>query len=177
MVDFNIGEVPERLNGTLSKSVVASSATVGSNPTLSAGFPCLNLIKLMDIKYKDKPSKKQIKYYTNKLEEFLSAHNASISVELWNDPLYMESFENGNLTKRENIWIKRIKISTPKVKEISVFVFSEGIDENMTDEKIWHDAHRIQDQLYKYLNLVPEITPSISNDPYWEIWKHLKDLK
>ena len=30
------GEVPERLNGTVSKTVVALVATVGSNPTLSA---------------------------------------------------------------------------------------------------------------------------------------------
>jgi hypothetical protein len=30
------GEVPERLNGTVSKTVVALWATVGSNPTLSA---------------------------------------------------------------------------------------------------------------------------------------------
>ncbi len=31
-----IGEVPEWLNGTVSKTVVALVATVGSNPTLSA---------------------------------------------------------------------------------------------------------------------------------------------
>ena len=30
------GEVPERLNGTVSKTVVVLVATVGSNPTLSA---------------------------------------------------------------------------------------------------------------------------------------------
>ena len=30
------GEMPERLNGTVSKTVVALVATVGSNPTLSA---------------------------------------------------------------------------------------------------------------------------------------------
>jgi hypothetical protein len=30
--------VPERLNGTVSKTVVAPVATVGSNPTLSARF-------------------------------------------------------------------------------------------------------------------------------------------
>jgi hypothetical protein len=30
------GEVPERLIGTVSKTVVANLATVGSNPTLSA---------------------------------------------------------------------------------------------------------------------------------------------
>jgi hypothetical protein len=30
------GEVPERLNGTVSKTVVTPWATVGSNPTLSA---------------------------------------------------------------------------------------------------------------------------------------------
>jgi hypothetical protein len=30
------GEVPERLNGTVSKTVVGLVSTVGSNPTLSA---------------------------------------------------------------------------------------------------------------------------------------------
>ncbi len=38
------GEVPEWLNGTVSKTVVALVATVGSNPTLSAEIP-LSLIK------------------------------------------------------------------------------------------------------------------------------------
>ncbi len=33
------GEVPERLNGTVSKTVVVLVATVGSNPTLSADWP------------------------------------------------------------------------------------------------------------------------------------------
>ena len=32
------GEVPERLNGTVSKTVVVLVATVGSNPTLSAKY-------------------------------------------------------------------------------------------------------------------------------------------
>jgi hypothetical protein len=32
------GEVPERLNGTVSKTVVGLVSTVGSNPTLSARF-------------------------------------------------------------------------------------------------------------------------------------------
>jgi hypothetical protein len=31
-----MGEVPERLNGTVSKTVVELVSTVGSNPTLSA---------------------------------------------------------------------------------------------------------------------------------------------
>ena len=34
--DTELGEVPERLNGTVSKTVVVLWATVGSNPTLSA---------------------------------------------------------------------------------------------------------------------------------------------
>ena len=34
---IDLGEVPERLNGAVSKTVVARWATVGSNPTLSAG--------------------------------------------------------------------------------------------------------------------------------------------
>jgi hypothetical protein len=33
---MQIGEVPERLNGTVSKTVVGLVPTVGSNPTLSA---------------------------------------------------------------------------------------------------------------------------------------------
>ena len=33
-----IGEVPEWLNGTVSKTVVGLVPTVGSNPTLSAGY-------------------------------------------------------------------------------------------------------------------------------------------
>jgi hypothetical protein len=33
---YRIGEVPERLNGTVSKTVVGLVSTVGSNPTLSA---------------------------------------------------------------------------------------------------------------------------------------------
>ena len=33
---MELGEVPERLNGTVSKTVVGLVSTVGSNPTLSA---------------------------------------------------------------------------------------------------------------------------------------------
>jgi hypothetical protein len=33
---FSLGEVPEWLNGTVSKTVMAFLAIVGSNPTLSA---------------------------------------------------------------------------------------------------------------------------------------------
>ncbi len=45
-VDCQPGEVPERLNGTVSKTVVVLVATVGSNPTLSAGAPCAYLPNL-----------------------------------------------------------------------------------------------------------------------------------
>ena len=39
------GEVPERLNGTVSKTVVGLVPTVGSNPTLSAGRKILAAVK------------------------------------------------------------------------------------------------------------------------------------
>ena len=40
MAHARIGEVPERLNGTVSKTVVGLVPTVGSNPTLSALLDC-----------------------------------------------------------------------------------------------------------------------------------------
>ena len=40
-----IGEVPERLNGAVSKTVVVLWTTVGSNPTLSAGRKILVAVK------------------------------------------------------------------------------------------------------------------------------------
>ena len=40
-----IGEVPERPNGAVSKTVVGPVPTVGSNPTLSAGRKILVAVK------------------------------------------------------------------------------------------------------------------------------------
>ncbi len=43
MVLDAFGEVPEWLNGTVSKTVVVLVATVGSNPTLSANIKTLKV--------------------------------------------------------------------------------------------------------------------------------------
>ena len=45
IIAFAPGEVPERLNGTVSKTVVGLVPTVGSNPTLSAGRKILVVVK------------------------------------------------------------------------------------------------------------------------------------
>jgi hypothetical protein len=43
---FSFGEVPEWLNGTVSKTVMAFLAIVGSNPTLSARLALLPSLKV-----------------------------------------------------------------------------------------------------------------------------------
>ena len=75
----------------------------------------------------------------------MSAHNLSISIELWDPPLRMESYINGKLTEIKNIWIKKVMAKSQKISELPVKLLSQRVDENIDDEKIWLDAWYIQD--------------------------------
>ena len=133
----------------------------------------------MEIKYKNKPSEELINKYCKKLEEFLSAHNLSIHIELWDTPLRIESYVNGRLTEVKNIWIKEVVVKNPKIDELQVRLMRQGIDENIGEKQIWRDAYYIQDQIYKHLNLTPKLPsdPYWKNDSYWKLWDYLKNQK
>lgn len=129
----------------------------------------------MDIKFKNKPSDELIKRYRKKLEEFLSVHNVSVSIKLWNHPLQFQSYMNGKLTEIINHWIEKIIIDSDKIKDFEVFILKFGIDEEITDREIWSNAWWIQDQIYRHLKLMPG--PPSEGDPYWRLWDHLEKLK
>lgn len=126
------------------------------------------------IDYKERPSNQALENYRQKLEKFLSAHYASITIKLRNEPLRIESYINGEHDSTDYHWVEDIRVSTPKIKDLSVSVISEGIDENINDEVVWHDAFFIQDQIYQRLALTPKLPPATSSDPYWKLWDYLK---
>jgi hypothetical protein len=130
----------------------------------------------MEIKFENKPSKNLIDQYCKKLEEFLSAHNLIVSIDLWDSPLRFESYINGKLTEINNFWIKKVQVRSPKFGELPVNLFVSGIEEEIDERKIWTEAWHIQDQIYRHLNLLPS-SPNDSNwknDPYWKLWDYLE---
>src|SRR3989338_4371336 len=107
----------------------------------------------MEIKYKNKPNLELVDKYRQKLEHFLSAHNVSISIEVWDNPLRIESYINNRLVEIENHWIRETRVSSSKLGELSVHLISDGIDENIDIRKAWNDAWDIQNQIYGHLKL------------------------
>ncbi|XOB41332.1 MAG: hypothetical protein ACKKMW_01205 [Candidatus Nealsonbacteria bacterium] len=128
------------------------------------------------IQYENKPNKELIKEHCKKLEKLLSAHNLSVSIELFNTPARLERYVNGKLTGIQNLWIKKISIKSPEFGELPVRLTEVGLDENPHDSKMWTNAWHIQDQIYHQLNLVPSSheNPNWKNDPYWKLWNHLE---
>jgi len=129
----------------------------------------------MEPKYKNKPVEKLIKRYCQKLEEFLSAHNTSVSIELWDQPLQFQSYMNGKLTEITNDWIKKIVINNDKIKDFEVSLPRFGFDEKISDRDIWSDARWIQDRMYYYLDLNPG--HPFDKNPYWKLWDFLEKFK
>ena len=127
----------------------------------------------MRVKYQNKPSDELIERFTRKIEEFLSSHDLKFNIELWDHHLGpISSYINNNHVEDIYLWVKRCTLRTPKLRgELEVDLFGQGLDETVTDEKIWHEAHHIQDQLYKHFKKDPG-NPQ-DKDPYWNLWdKH-----
>ena len=127
----------------------------------------------MEITYPNKPSPEAIARFSRKIEEFLSAHQLSVSVTLNANPLRISSTINGIPSEELNLWVGKVTIHTPTVNELEVELFNRGIEEDMSDDAIWHDAYQIQDQLYFYLKRTPGNLKD-DNDPYWKLWGHIR---
>jgi len=131
----------------------------------------------MEPKYRNKPSDEAIDRYCKKLEEFLSAHNVSISIKLWEQPLQFRSYRNGELIEITNEWIEKIVIDSDRIKNFEISLYwRPGINEDISEREIWSDACWIQNKIYRHLKLVPG-NPLDKNDPYWKLWDHLEKLK
>ena len=132
----------------------------------------------MEPKFEKKPTEALIDRYCKKLEEFLSAHDVSVSIELRNHPLKMEMYTNGKLTSIINLWIEGIIVNSNKIglKNFKISLIRHGIDEDISDSDIWHDAYWIQNQMYRQLKLIPG-NPLDKNDTYWKLWDHQRKLK
>jgi len=127
----------------------------------------------MKIEFKEKPSKELLEKFCRKIEYFLSAHDLSIKIKLWNTPLLMKSYVDNVHTRTTYFWIKKCIVNAfihgKQINNLEVKLFNQGIYEDMDDGKIWTDAHYIQDQLYNHLRINPG-NPT-QNDPYWHLWK------
>jgi len=124
--------------------------------------------------HKDAPSPELIKRYEELLNYYLSSHQAKIKIVLYEESLDITCFRE-TLSERhewvERIWIQDVIVNTPEVKDLSVTLFSDGIEESdKLDAQAWGDAHHIQDMLYKELKRLPSSPPK-DGDPYWELWK------
>lgn len=124
----------------------------------------------MIVKFKEKPSAEFVEKFTIKIEGLLSSHNMKFSIELWDNHSGIISSYVDDVHKEDlYLWIKKCAIKMPKLKkEIEVHLFEQGLDENISDDKIWLEAYIIQEQLYKHLKKDPG--NPIDNDPYWHLW-------
>lgn len=120
----------------------------------------------MEIKYKDKPTPEEVNQFCSKIEIFLSAHNLKVSIELCDSPAQLKSFTDDLLTKVQNCWIAKCSVTSQATGVLEVTLFNQGIEQS--DQKLWHDAWHIQDQIYRKLKLIPQI--SEPSDPYWKLW-------
>lgn len=115
----------------------------------------------MDLKYKNQPSDEIIERYCKKLEEFLSAHNVSISVDGWRN--------------EDGFGFIDVIVNSQKIKDLEVPIVYLSYEKDRDDNKIWHDACAIQNKIYSYFKILPK--PPASNDPYWKLWDHIEKLK
>lgn len=126
------------------------------------------------ILHENVPSPELVKKYEELLEHYLSAHHLKVKILLYEDPLNIRSTVESLVEKREwieRLWISDVVINTPEVKDLSVTLFSDGIEESeRLEAQAWGDAHHIQDILYRELKRLPTSPPQ-SGDPYWELWK------
>lgn len=127
----------------------------------------------MEIKYEEKPSDELVERYRSTLEKMLRYQHATIQIELTESPMRMETHMNNKITEIVNLWIQDIIISTPEVKELSVDIIREGIDDNIDDQAIWIDAWMAQEKLYRHLGRNPG-APSVTGDRYWKLWDFLE---
>ncbi|MFA6550991.1 MAG: hypothetical protein WCV41_00455 [Patescibacteria group bacterium] len=124
----------------------------------------------MQVKYKEKPTKEVIDNYCRKIENFLSAHNISLSIEIFDSSFRIESTVNSILTEVNYLWLEETKVKSPKFGEIKIKLPRLGIDENMSDRELWRDAYSIQNEIYKKLKLNPGHPDD--GDPYWTLWEY-----
>lgn len=121
--------------------------------------------------YKNKPTPEQLNQYIEKLEHILSAHSMSITMVLQEQPLVMEHYINGHHTGTTSFWLDWIEVSTPIVKNLKLDLYGWGMPENLTHQRMWHDAADLQNAFYQKLGLIPG--PVKGTDPYWKLWDHL----
>lgn len=129
----------------------------------------------MEIKFEKKPSQEVVDQYCRKIEEFLSAYSLSCSIELFREPIRIEWHVGDKLSRVKNYWIKKVTIKSGEIGELRVELLNKGIDEGIDNDKIWHDAWRIQQQVCKHLDSFPKGCPSAEEHPYWKLWDYWKD--
>ncbi|MFH1193519.1 MAG: hypothetical protein V1661_00825 [bacterium] len=125
----------------------------------------------MEIQYKDRPSEELLNMYCRGIEKFLSAHEISLKIELFDRSLcQLKLYLEDVLISVKNIWIKGCKAKWPTIGEVDVRLFDQGIDKDSIDEaKLWRDAWNIQEQIYRKLKKSPGNVDG--GDPYWFLWK------
>ncbi len=127
----------------------------------------------MNILYKEKPTGKLVEKYTKKLEEYLSAHEVKISLEVYEKALgpIKHTRDGGKLTGETYIWLGDLSIKSDNFGEIKMGAPRFGFSDLISDKEIWLDAYQVQNFIYsqwKKLDLKEDL-----GDPYWKLWDYI----
>lgn len=123
---------------------------------------------MLNIKYKDKPTKEAVERYCRKIEEFLSAHRLKVGIVISDSPCIIKSYWENKHVEDEYIWIKNVIVEIPGNKLLSLIPPRNGIEDDTLDREIWDDAASIQDDIYRQLNI--NFRVGDMSDPYWNLW-------
>ncbi len=126
------------------------------------------------ILHENAPSPELVKKYEELLSYYLSPHQARVKIILYERPIDITCWWETDSERRrwiERHWVEDVIVNTSEVKDLSVTLFSDGIEENeKLEARAWGDAHHIQDLLYRELKRLPSSPPK-EGDPYWKLWK------
>lgn len=121
----------------------------------------------------DKPTNEQVQKYIKKLEDLLSHINIKVSVELYDLPIEVTSTFNGSIQEKYNVWLKSLRISSPEVTDLDVFLYHRLSHTFNTENSnaMWQDAYDIQNFLYRHLK--KRVGKPQDGDVYWKLWDKL----
>ncbi len=124
----------------------------------------------IEIENTEKPSDAAIAAYKSALEDLLSPYGIGVAVEVYNEPLLLTSTVNGEITRKVNIWIRPISVSSEGAEPFAARLNGrKSISENEDPINIWLDAVCIQSQFCSKQNLPRD-------DKFYSLWDRRKEI-
>lgn len=122
----------------------------------------------------EKPTKIQLREYTQKIESLLDYLNVKLVVYLYDTPIEVTCTFNGTIQQKYNIWIKEIRVSNNEVTNLNVDLYHRmgNPGDIINDKSIWQDAYDIQNCIYRHLK--KKVGNPREGDVYWKLWDKIK---